>query len=121
MAKRIALALLLLGIAGAAAAADVPKDNVPILTQEVFEAAARATVEAHLLDVDAGAMTLNTRFGRIHFAYLPLLAPLPYSFGSRNWNQVPNALVLTGTDIPLRHYKPRDPLAEIDVRPDDDN
>ena len=50
--------------------------------------------------VEIGAIELNTGATRIRFAYLPRLAPLPGTFPTRSWGQIPNAFELTGTQIP---------------------
>jgi hypothetical protein len=44
-------------------------------------------------------VTIRNGSTRVRIAYLPLLAPLPYSY-LRTTTEVPNALVLTGTQIP---------------------
>src|SRR5712691_4148618 len=65
------------------------------------------------LDVEVGAARLTTRSGRYTFAYLPLLAPLPGT-AFRPSIEMPNALALTGTAVPLKpHTRPR---AQIGVR-----
>jgi len=51
------------------------------------------------LKVDIGMLQIQTRNARFRLAWLPFLAPLPYSY-PRTTQQVPNPLVLTGTDIP---------------------
>jgi hypothetical protein len=52
-----------------------------------------------------GVTQIHTKASNIRIAWLPLLAPLPYA-SFRPTNEVPNALVLTGTQIPQRpaHY-----------------
>jgi hypothetical protein len=65
------------------------------------------------LDVEVGAVRLTTHSGRYTFAYLPILAPLQGT-ALRPSIEMPNALALTGTSIPLR---PRTrPRALVDVR-----
>ena len=53
--------------------------------------------------LDVGMLEVNTRSTRYHVAYLPLLAPLPYSY-PRQTLEMPNPFVLTGTEFP---YVPR--------------
>jgi hypothetical protein len=65
------------------------------------------------LDVEVGAVRLTTHSGRYTFAYLPFLAPLPGT-AFRPSMEMPNALALTGTSLPLRpHTRPR---ALVDIR-----
>jgi hypothetical protein len=65
------------------------------------------------LDVEVGAVRLTTHSGRYTFAYLPLLAPLPGT-ALRPSMEMPNALALTGTSIPLRpNTRPR---GLVDIR-----
>jgi len=65
------------------------------------------------VDVEVGAVRLTTHSGRYTFAYLPVLAPLPGT-AFRPSMEMPNALALTGTSIPLRpHQRPR---ALVDIR-----
>jgi hypothetical protein len=65
------------------------------------------------LDVEVGAVRLTTHTGRYTFAYLPVLAPLQGT-ALRPSIEMPNALALTGTSIPLR---PRTrPRALVDIR-----
>jgi len=62
---------------------------------------------ANRLDVEIGAVRLTTHSGRYTVAYLPLLPPLQ-STAFRPSMEMPNALALTGTSIPLRpHQRPR--------------
>jgi len=65
------------------------------------------------VDVEVGAVRLTTHSGRYTFAYLPVLAPLRGT-ALRPSIEMPNALALTGTSIPLRpHQRPR---ALVDIR-----
>lgn len=48
-----------------------------------------------------GVTQVHTKASNIRVAWLPLLAPLPYSY-PRTTQEIPNALVLTGTQIPQR-------------------
>jgi len=69
---------------------------------------------ANRLDVEVGAVRLTTQHsGRYTFAYLPVLAPLQGT-ALRPSIEMPNALALTGTSIPLRpHTRSR---ALVDIR-----
>jgi hypothetical protein len=68
---------------------------------------------ANRLDVEIGAVRLTTHSGRYTFAYLPVRAPLQGT-ALRPSIEMPNALALTGTSIPLRpHTRPR---ALVDIR-----
>src|SRR2546427_7669403 len=49
--------------------------------------------------IDIGMLQIQTRNARFRLAWLPFLAPLPYSY-PRTTQEVPNPFVLTGTDIP---------------------
>jgi hypothetical protein len=65
------------------------------------------------LDVEVGAVRLTTHSGRYTVAYLPVLAPLQGT-ALRPSIEMPNALALMGTSIPLRpHTRPR---ALVDIR-----
>lgn len=65
------------------------------------------------VDVEVGAVRLTNHSGRYTFAYLPVLAPLQGT-ALRPSIEMPNALALTGTSIPLRpHTRPR---ALVDIR-----
>src|SRR3954471_1468974 len=65
------------------------------------------------VDVEVGAVRLTTHSGRYTFVYLPVLAPLQGT-ALRPSIEMPNALALTGTSIPLR---PRQrPRALVDIR-----
>src|ERR1043166_2342862 len=57
--------------------------------------------DSNHVDVEVGAVRLTTHSGRYTFAYLPVLAPLPGT-ALRPSIEMPNALALTGTSIPLR-------------------
>ena len=48
-----------------------------------------------------GVTQIHSHAADIRIAWLPLLAPLPYSY-PRTTQEIPNALVLTGTQIPQR-------------------
>ena len=51
-----------------------------------------------------GITQVHTKAANIRVAWLPLLAPLPYSY-PRTTQEMPNALVLTGTQIPQRPHR----------------
>ena len=91
--KSLLIALLLL-ISSATAFAEDKKPAVlqmnPPPTQERIE-------------TDIGMTTIHTHAAAIRIACLPFLAPLPYSY-PRTTQEIPNALVLTGTQIPQRPH-----------------
>ena len=59
------------------------------------------------IELTPGMVQIHTHAANIRFAYLPLLAPLPYSY-PRTTQQIPNALMLTRTELPYRpHRMPR--------------
>ncbi|HYS56319.1 MAG TPA: hypothetical protein VER58_21380 [Thermoanaerobaculia bacterium] len=87
--KRLMVMLAVLTIAGTALAADQPtvlQVNPP---------------KQERVETDIGMTQIHTRSADIRIAWLPLLAPLPYSY-PRTTQEIPNALVLTGTQIPQR-------------------
>jgi hypothetical protein len=53
------------------------------------------------IQTNIGITQIHTRAADIRVAWLPLLAPLPYSY-PRTTQEIPNSLVLTGTQIPQR-------------------
>ncbi len=53
------------------------------------------------VEVDLGMTQIHTKAANIRIAWLPFLAPLPYSY-VRTTMEVPNPLVLTSTAIPQR-------------------
>ena len=56
-----------------------------------------ADVESAPFKIDVGQVTIRTKNMRYRFAYLPLLAPLPYS-GPNGAGKLPNPFVLTNTE-----------------------
>jgi len=87
--KTLLLTLCLLLLAGSTLAADQPgvlQINPP---------------KKERVESDIGMTQIHTRAADIRIAWLPLLAPLPYSY-PRTTQEIPNALVLTGTQIPQR-------------------
>jgi hypothetical protein len=56
------------------------------------------------VEVDLGMTQIHTKAANIRIAWLPLLAPLPYSY-PRTTMEVPNPLVLISTPIPQRPRK----------------
>ncbi len=56
------------------------------------------------VQTNLGMTQIHTKAANIRIAWLPLLAPLPYSY-PRTTTEVPNALVLTGTQIPQRPHR----------------
>src|ERR1700730_13064362 len=55
------------------------------------------------IETDFGMRQIHTKASDIPIAWLPLLAPLPYSY-PRTTQEIPNALVLMGTQIPQRPH-----------------
>src|SRR5437588_11836086 len=55
------------------------------------------------VQTNIGITQIHTKAANIRIAWLPLLAPLPYSY-PRTTTEVPNALVLTRTEIPQRPH-----------------
>ncbi len=53
------------------------------------------------VQTNLGITQVHTKAANIRVAWLPFLAPLPYSY-PRTTQEMPNALVLTGTQIPQR-------------------
>lgn len=53
------------------------------------------------VQTNLGITQIHTKAANIRIAWLPFLAPLPYSY-ARTTLEVPNALVLTGTESPQR-------------------
>jgi len=89
------------------------QQNTTVATQRPALQVVTEDGSANRLDVEVGAVRLTTHSGRYTFAYLPLLAPLPGT-ALRPSIEMPNALALTGTSIPLR---PRTrPRALVDIR-----
>ena len=119
----IGAALLLLAMAATAAAAE----NAPVVfTKTGMEEAALPWrfVDSPIKPVDTrrmrwgfGWVEIKTRFGAFRLIYLPITPPLDGSPGSRNWNEMPNAFVLTGMQIPQKPPKEDDPKTAIDVKP----
>ncbi len=50
-----------------------------------------------------GMTRIHTKAANIRIAWLPFLAPLPYSY-PRTTQEIPNPLVVTGTEIPQRPH-----------------
>ncbi|HUJ13292.1 MAG TPA: hypothetical protein VL284_05810 [Thermoanaerobaculia bacterium] len=82
------IALLLLISSASAFALETP----PLLIQKPVT----SRVQTNL-----GITQVHTKAANIRIAWLPLLAPLPYSY-PRATQEIPNALVLTRTEIPER-------------------
>jgi hypothetical protein len=59
--------------------------------------------EQSRVQTNIGITQIHTHAANIKVAWLPLLAPLPYSY-PRTTQEIPNALVLTGTQIPQRSH-----------------
>ena len=61
-------------------------------------------VEEAPFKINVGTIDINTKAMRYHFAYLPLLAPLPYS-GPQGARYLPNPFVLTHTEYAWRPHQ----------------
>src|SRR5438270_1088150 len=96
--KRLATAVLMF-IASTAYA----QQNTTVTPQRPILQVVTNDDSANRLDVEVGAVRLTTHSGRYTFAYLPVLAPLPGT-ALRPSLEMPNALALTGTSIPLRPH-----------------
>ena len=57
--------------------------------------------ETPRVDVEIGAVAINTHAAQIRVAYLPRLAPLPATL-PHNIAEIPNAFQLTGMSLPYR-------------------
>ena len=55
------------------------------------------------VQTNLGITQIHSKAANIRIAWLPLLAPLPYA-SLRSTADVPNALVMTGVDIPQRRH-----------------
>ncbi|HMC22851.1 MAG TPA: hypothetical protein VKL19_13450 [Thermoanaerobaculia bacterium] len=65
------------------------------------------------VEVDFGMTQIHTKAANIRIAWLPFLAPLPYSY-PRTMMEVPNPLVLMSTPIPQRPHE-RAPEATVTI------
>ena len=90
--KQVLFALSLLMLAAAAFAAEPDPTILQIKPPE------QSRVQTNL-----GITQIHTHAANIKAAWLPFLAPLPYSY-PRTTQEIPNALVLTGTQIPQRPH-----------------
>ncbi|HKS21925.1 MAG TPA: hypothetical protein VJZ76_03940 [Thermoanaerobaculia bacterium] len=114
-------AAVLLAIAAAATAAD----KTPVFTRSGMEEAALPWryVDSPIHPIDGrrvrwhvGWVELKTPIGPFRLIYLPLMAPLNGSFGSRNWQGTPNAFDLTNMQIPQRPPKEEEPKTSIEIK-----
>jgi hypothetical protein len=88
----LGIGLLTLLLAGSAFAVEPPQNPTFAVIQPQ---------PPQRVDVEIGAAAIHTHAAQIRVAYLPRLAPLPNTF-PRNWAEMPNALSLTGVQIPQR-------------------
>ena len=86
--RTVLIALILLILSASAFALETQ----PLVVQAPVTSKVQTTV---------GMTQVHTKAANIRVAWLPLLAPLPYSY-PRTTQEIPNALVLTGTEIPQR-------------------
>ena len=89
--KRILIALALLALSASAFALE----TTPLVVKAPVTSKVQTTV---------GMTRVHTKAANIRVAWLPFLAPLPYSY-PRTTQEIPNALVLTGTQIPQRPHR----------------
>jgi hypothetical protein len=113
MLQRVAFAVLILGATTTALASTTPPEK-PIWTKATFEAAARPYLYAdpgarpdRRVEFHIGYVTVRTPIGPVRILYLPIAMPLRYNYPSPDWNQMPNAFVLTNTQIPQRPQPPK--------------
>jgi hypothetical protein len=66
-----------------------------------------------------GWVELKTPLGAFRLIYLPIMPPLRYNYPSHDWNEMPNAFVMTGMQIPQRPAKEDAPKTAIEVKRDD--
>ena len=121
----IGAALLVLSLAMTAAAAD----NKPVtFTKSGMEEAAYPWrfVDGPITPVDTrrvrwhfGWVEVKTPIGGFRLIYLPLMPPLHYNYPSPDWNEMPNAFVMTGMQIPQRPQKEDPPQTSIEIKRDD--
>src|SRR5207245_3007582 len=95
--RRVVFILLLLVGAVRLMAAEAPKPDYS--TDTILRILHDRDREQAPFKIDIGMLEIHTRNARFRLAWLPFLAPLPYSY-PRTTQEVPNPLVLTGTDIP---------------------
>jgi hypothetical protein len=88
--KKLLFALSLLVVAASAFAAEPAPAVLQIKPPE------QSRVQTNI-----GITQIHTHAANIKIAWLPLLAPLPYSY-PRTTQEIPNPLVLTGTQIPQK-------------------
>ena len=62
-----------------------------------------------------GYVEVKTPLGPLRVFYLPLMPPMHYSPGSPDWNEIPNAFIMTGTQIPQRPQA--DAQTDIEIPP----
>ena len=88
--KMLLIALALLVVSASAFAAEQ--------TPSIFQI---SPPQHSRVQTNLGITQIHSRAAEIRIAWLPLLAPLPYSY-PRTTQEIPNALVLMGTQIPQR-------------------
>lgn len=113
------IAALLLAATAAAA------ENTPVFTRSGMEEAALPWryVDSPIKPVDTrrvrwhvGWVELKTRFGGFRLIYLPIMPPIPGTFGSRNWQGTPNAFDVLNVQIPQRPPKEKDAKTAIEIK-----
>lgn len=56
------------------------------------------------VQITVGMAQIHTHNANYRIAYLPLLAPLPYSY-PRTTQEIPNPFAMTGTEFPYRPHQ----------------
>jgi hypothetical protein len=97
--KRAVPALLIMLSSLVVLAADVDEQKKDYSRPTILRILHDQEVEQPPFKIDVGMLEVNTRSTHYRMAWLPFLAPLPYSY-PRQTMEVPNPFVLTGTDIP---------------------
>lgn len=109
--KAIALAVLLLVGSAAYGQANTGVTTSAPAPGSVLQVVTPDTTNTRL-NVEIGAVRLNTHSGRYTFAYLPLLPPLQGTT-FRSSMEMPNAFALTGMSIPQRPRRSTKTLLDI--------
>lgn len=101
MKRSVAVLILLLGTTVASAATSPAPDYS---RETILKVLHDSEAGNQRFKINAGTVDINTAAMRYHFAYLPLLAPLPYS-GPQGARFLPNPFVLTHTEYAWRPHQ----------------
>ena|ERR1700686_4453960 len=102
MVKTLGIALLLMAATAVYAQENTTVTPAPTQPNPALRIVTEDTMSRRV-DIEIGAIRLNTGSGRYTFAYLPLLAPLQGT-AFRPSMEMPNAFALTGTTIPQKPW-----------------